>query len=263
MRDVDYRDRDALFAACVTYLTGRSRCPFTQAEVVEHVGTLLDVLVCAGRYRPAVHVTELPGPAENRAKRVERYNFERNLFAHWDTPRRQLLLRLAACEDTSRLMSVDYAALPAAVPEFALCLVDTPASPATTPPTTTTPEKKPKKLNQEETNVAVRDWLLQHAEEARENPFAITRDRIAEEINTHGPYVSNAPAWILFRDNRDADRKPAERTVPLTDDMLVMIPDVGAVSPEVAELIRDQEAENESDDRRHRARNARRNYGEE
>jgi hypothetical protein len=109
-----------------------------------------------------------------------------------------------------------------------------------------------KKMNAEEINVAVRDYLLQH----KDNHNDITRDSIANAVGCSAGAVSNSNAWKAFRDRRDRSKRPSSRTVPLTDDMIVNISDdittdiedVDIRSEELRILIAEQNKDRSDDD---------------
>lgn len=128
------------------------------------------------------------------------------------------------------------------------------------PPVLQSHGRKPrKKMSQPETDVAVQRWLESHAAEAKEDPRKITRDRIACDIGAHAPYVSNSPAWKAFVEKRESTRKAAERAVPLTRQMLAVLPSQGDLPAGIEELVQESLAEELEQDRRHARRSVNRN----
>lgn len=110
-----------------------------------------------------------------------------------------------------------------------------------------TPEGVPKL----EAETRVSDWLLKNA---KDDPASVTRDAVAAGTGVSAGGVSNTSAWQAFRDRRDAEAKPGERNVPLSDRMQAAIPADCATPDELAELIEEQEAERAKEERRHKRR---------
>jgi hypothetical protein len=98
-----------------------------------------------------------------------------------------------------------------------------------------------------EANVLVRNWLAANAKNAKDDPASITRDRIATETGVSRGQVSKTAAWQAFREQKT----PGPREIPLTDSMLAEMPSDCELSPEVAALIKEQQAEKAEDERRH------------
>jgi len=108
--------------------------------------------------------------------------------------------------------------------------------------------RKQKRIPRDEAEVLVRKWLATHA---KDNPDAVTRDQIAAETGVSAGGVSATAAWGAFDEARKERRKPSVRQIPLTDKMQAAIPADCAEPEELAELIREQEAEKAEDERRH------------
>jgi hypothetical protein len=110
---------------------------------------------------------------------------------------------------------------------------------------------KSKGVSRDEAEMRVRDWLLKHA---KDNPATVTRDAVAAGTGVSTGQVSNTATWKAFRERRDAEAKPGERTIPLTDEMQAAIPADCATPAELAELVEEQEAERAEEERRHKRR---------
>jgi hypothetical protein len=106
------------------------------------------------------------------------------------------------------------------------------------------------KLSQDQTNALVADWFRTHQNNA---PKEITRDRIATDTGASTGGVSKSPMWIAFSKNK-AVKTSTERTVPLTNAMLAVVPNESDTPDELAALIEEQAAEKAEDERRHTRR---------
>jgi hypothetical protein len=122
-----------------------------------------------------------------------------------------------------------------------------PAEPATTP--------KRRRVSKAEAEVLVRDWLAEHAKGA---PDAVTRDAVAAGTGVSAGLVSRTAAWRAFAAER---RRRRGKEVALTDKMLAIVP-AKARTPEqeaeLAELVRQQQAEEVEQIVRHSRRHGRR-----
>jgi hypothetical protein len=122
-----------------------------------------------------------------------------------------------------------------------------PAEPATTP--------KRRRISKAEAEVLVRDWL---AENAKGAPDAVTRDAVAAGTGVSAGLVSRTAAWRAFAAER---RRRRGKEVALTDKMLAIVP-AKARTPEqeaeLAELVRQQQAEEVEQIVRHSRRHGRR-----
>ena len=103
----------------------------------------------------------------------------------------------------------------------------------------------------QEAEIKVRDWPSEHAED---NPAAITRDAVAEGAGVSPAQVSRTAAWKAFRERRDAEKKPRQREVSLTDNMLAVIPSNADRPDELAALIEEQQQEQAEEERRYKRR---------
>ncbi len=118
------------------------------------------------------------------------------------------------------------------------------------------PGEKPR-ITREEAEVRVREWLIQHKEEAEGHSGGITRNRIADETGVSQGMVSGCSAWVAFRDARDARRVGEVRTVQMTSRVEAVLPADLGPPDELAELIEEQRADDESGGRRTRRHNRR------
>ena len=96
-----------------------------------------------------------------------------------------------------------------------------------------TPRQAVKGIPQAETNVLVRDWL---DENAKINLDKVTRDRIADGTGASKGSVSNSAAWKAFTAERKKRSTSKLREVPLTDEMLAVIPDDRKPGRELSQL---------------------------
>jgi hypothetical protein len=121
--------------------------------------------------------------------------------------------------------------------------------PDETPEADTPPTKPPKqKLTQDQTNALVANWFRRHQED---KPERITRDRITAETGASKGAVSKSPMWIAFAAKKKATATPTERTVPLTDTLLAIIPTDKDTPGGLAALIEEHAADDAEDRRRH------------
>src|SRR5262249_2907179 len=115
-----------------------------------------------------------------------------------------------------------------------------------------TPGKSRSKcIPRDEAAILVRDWLEKNA---KDDPASITRDAVADGTGVSAGQVSNTPAWKVFRDRRDAERKPPVREVPLSDTMQAVVAADCETPDELAELIEEQKADKAEQERRHKRR---------
>lgn len=181
----------------------------------------------------------------------------------WEAVRRLVASGLLPPE---RLWAEGLAYQPAAAPAATPSVPDPPAA-----PTAATPKAKPR-VTAAEANVLVRDWLARHA---RANPAAVKRDAIAAAIGVSKGLVSKTAAWKAFAAERKQQTPAAERTVPLKDEMLAVMPDdrtggstvldaIGNAEDarlrEIAKLEAEQRADQAADDREERRPARRHSY---
>ena len=122
-----------------------------------------------------------------------------------------------------------------------------PAEPATTP--------KRRRVSKAEAEVLVCDWL---AGNAKGVPESITRDAVAAGTGVSAGLVSRTAAWRAFAAER---RRRRGKEVALTDKMLAIVPAKSRTpeqEAELAELVRQQQAEEVEQIVRHKRRHARR-----
>jgi len=128
----------------------------------------------------------------------------------------------------------------------------TPPPTATAPPTPPTPptRKRRSSLNSAAINLAVADWLRQHATD----PFEVRIRTVARAVGVSLGAVAGSAAWRAFNAQRRKLRPKAKREVPLTDGLLAVLPALPARdrTDELEQLIREQEADRRRDERRSR-----------
>ncbi len=106
---------------------------------------------------------------------------------------------------------------------------------------------RPKGVPKDEAEIRVRKWLEQNA---KANPFAVTRDGVADGTGVSKGMVSNTAAWKAFQERRKADAKPKGREIPLTDSMIAVIPNRDARPDKLAALIEEQKLEQQAEESR-------------
>lgn len=121
------------------------------------------------------------------------------------------------------------------------------ASPDESPPRVD--KRKKAKIPKKEREIRVRSWLDANA---KGDPNAVSRDRIAAETGVSTGGVSDTDAWIAFKEERDKRRKPVAREIPLSERMQAAIPADCPDPAELAELIEAQRADRAKDERRRR-----------
>jgi hypothetical protein len=114
-----------------------------------------------------------------------------------------------------------------------------------------------RRISKSEAEVLVREWL---AVNAKANPLAVTRDQVAAATGVSTGMVSATAAWKAFQAKRKANKTPTERQIPLSDEMLAVLPadcqtpqELAALR-EVAQLYRQQKEESAEQERRHKRR---------
>lgn len=111
-----------------------------------------------------------------------------------------------------------------------------------------------------EAEILVREWFIKNQKRVKENPASITRDGIAAETGVSTRRVSESPAWIAFRDERDAHKQPKPRNIQLTDAIVASTSETHANELALRKLVEEQtaemivEAKAQGDDYRRRTR---------
>ena len=123
------------------------------------------------------------------------------------------------------------------------------ADPNPAPPTPSTPPTRKRRaaLNSAAINHAVADWLRQHATD----PFAVTIRAVALAVGASVGGVANTPSWQVFNAQRRKLRPGGRREVPLTDELLAILP-ARDRTDELERLIQQQETDRRRDERRSR-----------
>lgn len=98
-----------------------------------------------------------------------------------------------------------------------------------------------------EAEVLVREWL---AKNARTDPLGVTRDAVAAGTGVSTGAISKLAVWRAFKGRQAALRKPAGRSVGLSDTLQAVVPADCPEPDELAALVEEQRKENERDARR-------------
>lgn len=154
----------------------------------------------------------------------------------------QLLEQAAIEQRTNDVQSNDDAAA-----------ADTVASPPKQPAEGGPPKANRRKgISRNEAEIRVRDYL---ATNAPKDPYAITRDGIAEATGVSNGQVSKTSAWKALKENLKANKKMKLREISLTERMQAVIPiDEDDDSAELEALIQEQQADEAEQTRRHKRR---------
>jgi hypothetical protein len=99
------------------------------------------------------------------------------------------------------------------------------------------------RIRRAEAEQLVRDYLKRIA--ATGDVLTVTRNGVAHALGISGAMVSRTAAWKAFQEKRSTLRKPGERTIPLSDEMLCVL---GKEDEELQRLIDEQTADREADE---------------